>query len=259
MTGSEQNPSLQRVQLQAAFLLHHRPYRETSRILEFFTREHGRITLFARGSRGAKARLNSVLQPFNKLLISWSGRGDAGNLTGAEVDGVVQRMPAERSLSGLYMNELLTAVLHRHDPQAEVFDLYARTVDALRTLAEEARTLRIFEKRLLDSLGYGLSLEREALTGTAIEASCVYRYRVDQGFVAADGVAEGSLLFSGASLLSLAREDLQDAGSRADARRLMRAALDHCLEGRQLRSREILVELRRLNSVAGHSKRSSEN
>ena len=258
MTGSEQNSSPQRVQLQPAFLLHHRPYRETSRILEFFTRERGRLTLFARGSRSAKGQLNSVLQPFNKLLISWSGRGDAGNLTGAEFDGAAQRMPAQRSLSGLYMNELLIAVLHRHDPQVEVFDLYARTLDALRTVAEEARALRIFEKRLLDSLGYGVSLEREALTGAAIEASCVYRYRVDQGFVAVDGVAEGSLLFSGASLLALAREELPDAASRADARRLMRAALDHCLEGRELRSREILLELRRLNSAAGHSKRSSE-
>jgi DNA repair protein RecO (recombination protein O) len=65
---------LRRVQLAPAYILHHRPYRDTSRILEVLTREHGRLSLFARGVRGPKAKLASVLQPFQLLLVSWSRR-----------------------------------------------------------------------------------------------------------------------------------------------------------------------------------------
>src|SRR5262245_22384095 len=99
-----------RVQLQPAYVLHHRPYRDTSRILELFTRDHGRLTVFARSARGGRkgsASLMSVLQPFNRLLVSWSGRGEAGQLTGAEFDGAVASMPPDRLVHGFYLNELI--------------------------------------------------------------------------------------------------------------------------------------------------------
>src|SRR5215831_1427468 len=99
-----------RVQLQPAYVLHHRSYRDTSRILELFTRDYGRITLFARGVRGAKraaSALTSILQPFHRVLISYSSRGEAGQMTHAEFDGVFRDLPPVRSLSGFYLNELL--------------------------------------------------------------------------------------------------------------------------------------------------------
>jgi DNA repair protein RecO (recombination protein O) len=244
------NDSRQRVQLQPAFLLHQRPYRETGRILEFFTRDFGRITLFARGTRSGKSGLNALLQPFNQLMVSWSARGDAGTFAGAEAGGTLTMIRPARLLSGLYLNELMLAATTRHDTHSELFDLYAHTIEALRNDDSETRTLRIFEKRLLDVLGYGLSLNVEMQTGQPIEPTYAYRYRSDAGFVRIDGVAEGSLIFSGASLLSLASEDLSDTASRVDARRLLRAALDHCLDGRTLRSREILIELRRLQAAS---------
>lgn len=240
-----------RVQLQPAFLLHHRPYRDTSRILELFTRDYGRITVFARGARGGKksaGALGSVLQPFHRMLISWSGRGEAGQLTAAEFDGEYCELPAARMLSGYYLNELLLRLFERQDAHAEVFDLYDATLSHLRSMQQdEAAGLRIFEKRLLESLGYGLSLEHD-IHGAAIEPHCVYRYRVEEGATRIDGVADAPLSFFGASLLALASERLETPAARADARKLLRAALDRYLAGRELRSREVLGALQRLKT-----------
>ena len=237
-----------RVQLQPAYLLHHRPYRDTSRILELFTRDHGHISVFARGARGASgkgASLMSMLQPFNRLLVSWSGRGEAGQLTGAEFDGAYATLPADRLISGYYINELVLKLFARHDGQADVFALYTHTLDALKADPEPLRVLRLFEKRLLDSLGYGLALQRDAASGESLEANAAYHYRLEQGPVRAHGVADGPFMFSGAMLLSLAREELSDPADCADARRLLRAALDRCLEGRELKSRQVMLALRK--------------
>lgn len=238
-----------RVLLQPAYLLHHRPYRDTSRILELLTRDYGRVTAFARGARGAKSALNPVLQPFNRILVSWIVGRDAGQLIGGELDGAPRAMPAARLMSGFYLNELLLKLLTGHDAHPALFELYAATVDALRTDANEGRALRIFEKRLLAELGYGLSLQSEAESGLPVEADRQYRYVLEFGVLPVsevrDGTSSSVAQFSGASLLSLAREELHDANSRADARRLLRAALERLLDGRGLNSREILAALRR--------------
>ncbi len=235
-----------RILLQPAYLLHQRPYRDSGRILEFFSRDHGRLTVFARGVRRPGSPFLSVLQPFNRLLASWSGHGDAGQFMHAEFDGAVESLPTARLLSGFYLNELLIRLLVRHDVNTGIFDLYEQTLIGLKSSADEGRTLRIFEKRLLEALGYGLSLDRDATSGLPVEPACAYRYRLDQGLARVDGVAEGSLIFSGSSLLSLAHEALEEPVARADARRLLRAALDQCLEGRVLGSREVAAAVRKM-------------
>jgi DNA repair protein RecO (recombination protein O) len=237
-----------RVQLQPAYVLHHRPYRDTSRILELFTRDHGRVSVFARGARSARkagTALTSILQPFNRLLISWSGKGEAGQLTAAEFDGAVSTLPPDRLVSGFYLNELLLKLFARHDSHPEVFSLYAATLDALKLDAEGVRPLRLFEKRLLDALGYGLALEREVDAESPLDARQVYRYRLDRGAMRIDGVAEGVDIFSGRTLLAVAREDFSDPAVCAEARVLLRGALDLCLEGKELRTRQVMLALRR--------------
>lgn len=237
-----------RILLQPAYLLHQRAFRDSGRILELFARDHGRITVFARGVRRAGSPFLPVLQPFNRLLASWSGRGEAGTFMHAEFDGAVTALPGSRLLSGFYLNELLLRLLVRHDVNAVIFDQYEQTLTELKTSADEGRTLRIFEKRLLQAIGYGLSLDREAGSGREVDPACAYRYRSEQGLTRIDGVAEGGLIFSGASLLSLAREVLDDAASRSDARRLLRAALDECLDGRALNSREVATAVRKMRT-----------
>jgi DNA repair protein RecO (recombination protein O) len=238
-----------RVQLQPAYVLHHRPYRDTSRILELFTRDHGRVAVFARGARSTRSRsasLISVLQPFNRVLVSWTGRGEAGQLTAAEFDGAFAVMPPDQLVNGYYLNELLLKLFARHDGHADVFALYSATIDALKSSGQAVRALRIFEKRLLDALGYGLVLDADAITQDPVEADRMYHYRIEQGAVRALDVAEGSLVFTGSSLLSLAREELTTSAALADARRLLRAALDRCLDGRELKSRQVLLALRKV-------------
>ena len=237
-----------RVQLQPAYVLHHRPYRDTSRILELFTRDHGRLTVFARGARGGKraaSSLTSVLQPFHRVLVTYSGRGEAGQLASAEFDGAYGELPAARNLSGFYLNELLMRLFERHDAHADVFDLYDATLSQLKNpAADEGATLRVFEKRLLTMSGYGLLLDQEAQTGEAVQPNRIYRYVPERGVARIEGVAEGDLIFSGASLLALSAEALDEPVQRADARRLLRAALDQYLSGRELRSRTVLGALR---------------
>lgn len=235
------------VHLQPAYVLHHQPYRDTSRILELFTRDHGRVSVFARGARrGGKSgsSLLPVLQPFNRLLVSWSGRGEAGQLTGAEFDGAMTPLPPDRLVHGFYLNELLLKLFARHDSHPDVFALYSRTLDGLKR-EDVIRPLRLFEKRLLDAIGYGLALERDAREGLPLDPEASYHYRLEQGPVRVEGVADGSGVYSGATLLSLAREELTDAQACVDARRLLRAALERCLDGRELRSRQVMLALRK--------------
>ena len=236
-----------RIQLQPAFVLHLRPYRDTSRILELFTRDFGRVSVFARGARGggkAGASWISVLQPFNRLLVSWSGRGEAGQLTGAEFDGAMSPLPPDRLVHGFYLNELLLKLFARHDSHPDVFALYSQTLTGLKS-EDPVRPLRLFEKRLLDALGYGLALDRDVHDGSEIEAEANYHYRMEQGPVRIDAVADNAAVYSGATLIALAREELADPAVCIDARRLLRAALDRCLDGRELNSRQVMLALRK--------------
>ncbi len=240
-----------RVQLQPAYVLHHRPYRDTSRILELFTRDHGRVSVFARGARGSRdksASLASVLQPFNRVLVSWTGRGETGQLTQAEFDGAFSVMPPDQLVNGYYVNELVLKLFARHDAHADVFGLYDATISALKASGGEIRALRVFEKRLLEALGYGLVLHVDAVTRLPVDPDRMYHYRLEQGAVRALDLAEGSLVFAGSSLLSLAREEMATSSTLSDARRLLRAALDQCLDGRELKSRQVLLALRKASS-----------
>jgi DNA repair protein RecO (recombination protein O) len=229
--------STRRIDLTPGYVLHHRPWRDTSRILEVLTREHGRLTLFARGVRGPHAKLAAVLQPFQPLLLSFSGRGEAAQLTGAERAEHCAALPADCLLAAFYLNELLLKLTTRHDPLPALFDHYHGTLERLRTGAALEPVLRVFEKRLLELLGYGLDLATEALSGRPIRPQQFYQFRPSAGLVAAGGAKSGAL--RGDSLLALAAE--QPAGERAleDARHLLKAALAACLEGRPLATRAV--------------------
>lgn len=229
--------SARRVSLAAGYLLHHQPYRETSRILEVFTLDHGRLTLFARGVRGPKAKLAAVLQPFQRLLLSWTGRGEAAQLTGAELAGPSTALPSAALMPAFYLNELLIKLTTRHDPIPPLFDAYAGAVEGLREGAPVEPTLRVFEKRLLEALGYGLELGVEAQGGRGIEPDAYYHFRPSQGLVPAVADAPGAL--AGRSLEHLADERLELPRDLEDARLLLQAAIAQALEGRELATRTV--------------------
>lgn len=244
-----------RVQLEPAFLLHHRPYRDSSRIVEFYARDHGRVSLFAKGVRRAGSPLAAVLQPFTRLLISWSGPGDGGVLTGAELVGQPATLPPARLMSGFYLNELLLKLLPRQDAHGELYDAYSLALDELRaTGADEARPLRLFEKRLLESLGYGVDYTHVLADGGSVEAGAYYHVRPERGVLGVAEPSDAPGIYRGEHLLSLAAEELADAASLQAARRLLRAQLDASLEGRELTSRTVARAVRTKPADGGESK-----
>jgi DNA repair protein RecO (recombination protein O) len=235
--------SAQRVQLARAYVLHQRPFRDSSLIVEIFARDHGRMTVFARAARGPKPRF-TALQPFQPLLLSWSGRGDAPQLTAAEgIDAWRPVLPPQQFLSGSYLNELLLMLMTRHDPHPELFDQYAATLAQLSQGSPPEASLRQFEARLLELIGYGLNLVAEADTGQPVQDGAYYRYRPGvHGLVRATADSEGAV--SGRVLQRLAgAAGMSEEADARQARALMRAAIDHCLDGRELRTRLVARSL----------------
>lgn len=224
-------------ELEPAFLLHGRAYRDTSLLLEVLGREHGRIGLVARGVRGRRSRLAGLLQPFQPLAISWLARGELGTLTGAESAGRPVILSGRRLVSGFYANELLLRLLGREDPHPGLFNRYGRLLDELAGGTSEAVALRGFERDLLGALGYGLPLGHDT-AGDPVEPGRWYRYDPAQGVLPADAVGGERGLVTGATLLALAADRLDDTSARA-ARDLMRAALRPHLGARPLKSREL--------------------
>jgi DNA repair protein RecO (recombination protein O) len=234
----------QRIQQQPALLLHHRPFRDSSLLLDLFTRDHGRLVLVARGARGAKSRWRGVLRPFMPLSVCWWLRSDLGTLTGAEIDGKPISLSGDCLLSGYYLNELILNFLHRHDPQPEIFTAYSQTIDSLAASQDPAPSLRHFEMELLRLLGYGLLFEHESGSEAVLEPAANYDYRPEQGPVRVSRDA-GNMVFTGAALIGIREQRFADSAILQDAGRLLRQLIAFHLGGKELKSRKVLVELRR--------------
>jgi DNA repair protein RecO (recombination protein O) len=225
---------MKRIQLQPAYVLSARAYRDTSLLLEVFTADHGRVGLVARGARALKSRLRGLLQPFQPLLLSWSDRGDLGTLSGAESGGRGRPLRGEAIFSGWYLNELMLRLLQRRDPHPALFGQYAAALAALGDRGATA-ALRTFEKSLLAELGYGLQLPDD------LAGDRWYAYEPESGLRAAE---PGPEHYAGASLLALQAGRFDTEQSLRDARRLLRAALAPHLGHRALRTPELLRALR---------------
>lgn len=235
-----------RVLLQPAYVLHRRPYRDTSALLDVFTPEFGRVGLVARGARQAKSRSAALLQPFQPVWVSWSGSGELCTLSTVEDAGAARWLTGVSLMSGLYLNELLVRLLHRFDPHPSLFACYENVLAELAQPPEESAleaSLRIFENRLLAEIGYGLVLEHEADSDVPIEAARVYAYHVGEGPrpYETSRDANSILTVHGATLLAIARECFSDVESLREAKRLMRAALVVQLGSKPLASRRLFA------------------
>lgn len=230
-----------RVNLQPTYILHNRPYRDTSLILEVFTAEHGRMSLVAKGAR-RKSRGGSrgaLLQPFTPLLLSFSGRSEMKTLVGTEAAGRALTLRGERMFSGLYINELLVRLLHRHDPHPQLFAAYATALDSLSSLDTVDPVLRRFEFTLLDELGYGFDLTVDGRSGELVQAQDWYHYDPDCGLFVRDGVSEPNAdAFSGEDLMAMAQGNFAGA-ARLTAKRLLRLVLGLHLGEAPLHSRDL--------------------
>ena len=228
----------QRIQQQPAWILHHRPFRDTSQILDVVTPEHGKLALVARGSRGPRSKLAGILRPFLPLRISWAARTDLGTLTGAEAAGPPTALRGDALLSAYYVNELVLHFMHRFDPQPEIFDLYSQTI-AMLAEGDVPVRLRRFEIELLRLLGYAVTLDRVAGTSEPLAPA-------------------GPLVFNGKDLLAIGAGRLDDAGVLRAANRLMREVIAFHLGGKELRSRKVLLSLHRGRIAAPEEQETQE-
>ena len=236
-----------RVELAEAWVLHSRPFRETSLIVEAFSRDHGRIGLVARGGRRPRSPLALAAQPFRRLYLSWAGRGELATLTGAEnapQDMGYARPAGDAVLAAMYVNELLLRMTRREDPHPELFSHYCGALARLFAGEPLDTVLRQFELDLLASLGYGLNLQRDT-QGRALAPETAYCYRMEQGAeVLPAGARVGEAMnFTGAELLGIARRDWAGREARRAARRLLTSAIDFYLEGRPLNTRKVFAAM----------------
>ena len=236
--------SRSRVDGQPAYVLHSYPFRETSLIVEVFSRDHGRVALLARGARRPRSVLRGLLLAFQPLELGWAGKGEVPTLMKAEWQGGQPLLSGKALFFGYYLNELLLHLLPREDTHASLFAAYAAVLRRFADDLQEA-DLRRFEKSLLQELGYGLTLATDA-EGRAVESAGHYAYQIERGPVRLSRPGDSALSVSGKTLLDLAHEDFSDTRSLAEAKQLMRALMAHYLDGKQLETRKIFRELQEL-------------
>jgi len=230
-----------KVDQQPAFLLHRRPYSETSLLLDFFTRDHGRLTLIGKGCRKKKNQPSGLFQELRPLLVSWSGKGELPILSNIEPNGHVKNPDTDMAWCGYYLNELLLKLLHRHDSHENLFDRYQDTVLGLLMGNDPASELRVFEKHLLGEIGFGLVLDHDVDTGEVIDDKAEYFYYPDKGPVLSESGSGNTV--SGMTLNALQNESFATKKERNEARKLTRQLIDLQLNGKQLRSRRVIREL----------------
>ncbi|MDX8400011.1 MAG: DNA repair protein RecO [Gallionellaceae bacterium] len=232
-----------RVEHQPAFVLHNYPYRETSLILEVFSRNHGRVAMVARGARRPRSALRGLLMAFQPLSMSWFGKHELRTLHAAEWQGGQPQLQGTALLCGFYLNELLLNLMARDDPHEQLFDYYQQTLQRLAHEQDHASTLRSFEKRMLQELGYALLLEHEAGSDKPIDANTHYRYVVEHG---ASHDTQHGLPILGKTLLDMAADDYRDAISAQQSKQLIRMLLNHHLAGKVLHTRELIKDLQKI-------------
>lgn len=236
-----------RVELQPAYILHARPYRDTSLIVDFLTPEFGRVSAVARGVRNRKGNVRHLLNPFNRLLVSWQGRAGLKLLTATESDGHAKPLQGNYLYSGFYLNELLVRLLPDMDPHPAVFEHYENSLQALRTtdalapcvVSSVEPCLRAFEFQLLAELGYAVDFTCDAHNHQPIDPAVWYAWELDVGFVAALALAPGQLVVKGEHLVAMAAGDYRLPETRQAAKRLARRLLQPLLGHRPLKSREL--------------------
>lgn len=232
---------------QPVYVLHTYPFKETSLVVELFTRDFGRVAAVAKGARRPRSALRGMLQSFQPLLGAWSGKAELKNLHSLEWGEGLLLLQGEALICGFYLNELLLRLLPREDEHGALFDFYGETLRVLAKGSDLAPTLRRFELKMLQEMGYAVPLELDE--GDAeIEAERVYLYVAERGAclsVRQDSSQNGVQL-SGKTLLDMAKDEYVDAVTLQQSKQLMRHLLAHYLGDKPLHTRQLLIDLQGL-------------
>lgn len=233
-----------RVDGEPVYILHQRPYRETSNLVELFSLNHGRIGAVARGARRQSKKGSNPLLPFQSYIASWSGRGELMTITQLEPEAGIITLQGERLYCALYINELLMRLLHHHDPHENLFRKYGGILRQIEAVDDIQLPLRLFECELLTELGYGMVLDHDIQDNSDIETGVAYDYITDAGPRRLGSAAASGIVIRGECLLALAHGN-PEPGMQNEIRSLMRAAIDARLDGRPLHSRQMMQRLKK--------------
>jgi DNA repair protein RecO (recombination protein O) len=245
-----------KVELQPAYTLHSRAYRDTSALVDFFTADYGRVTVVVRGVYGKNkknALQRAAIQPHTPLIVSWFGRGDLKTLTAMESVALPFQLGGQRLYCAFYVNELLTRLLPANEAHQDLFPLYTHVLRDLAGSEDVEVVLRRFEFLLMESMGYLVSFERDCVSAEALVEQQHYLFRPDQGFTlyrpmaqvasahSAPRFSSTEPVFFGADLQAIWRRDFSTPKVRAAAKKLMRYWLGHHLGDRPLKSRAFFI------------------
>ena len=233
-----------RIEMQPAYVLHTRPYRESCLLVDILSRDHGRLTLLAKGARKSanrnKQTIRHLLQPFLPVTLSWLGKGSLKVLSGVESCASPIRFYEKRLYSAFYMNEILTILLSQNDASVEFYDFYAEAINQLANSEDIEKVLRNFEFTLLELMGYGIDFHNDANTHEPLSAQSYYQFVADLGFIEADAEQYSSVpVFSGDTIQCVANNHLKDREVRRSAKAIARSALKPHLNGKSLKSYEL--------------------
>lgn len=232
------------VSLQPAFILHHRNFRETSLIINVLTRDFGKLAILAKGVKKPKSRLGPYLRPFTPVLLSFAGKSDLKTLTQIESWQVAPELKGLALYSGYYLNELIAYFLHNFDPYPEIFRLYHDTLCELASTSELEHVLRVFEINLLDHVGYGLQFDFDSHHQKPVAAEKKYVFHADSGPVETE---HGDI--AGGTLLAMAARSFNNGNTLAEAKKIMRTAIDFHLNGKKLKSRAVISKILKHSST----------
>ena len=233
------------VSLEPAFVLHTRPYQETSILVDLFTRSYGRLNAIAKGAKRPKSPLRSVLTPASKLSVSLSGKSELKTLSSVEIIDHFQLNNGVSFNSVIYVNELIIKATEKEDPHAVIFDDYEILLKKLSHQYDQVdmeQNLRNFELNLLQEMGYGIDLSRDAETNKKIEKDCIYRFYPDKGFtIDKDKVASQKSL-TGLDIINFREGNFDKKETRDASKTIMRMALDFHLGSKTLNIRKYLTK-----------------
>ncbi len=223
-----------------AFVLHFRPYREKSALVDFISASYGRFSGVVHPKKGC------IIQPFITYQIHWKGNASLKTITSVEINGPVYRFIGEKLYCALYLNELLQRTLGENCPFEYLVEDYQCALAQLQQQADVIPILRRFEFLLLQALGYGIDFQRNAVDGIGILSGETYLFIPEQGFVpAAKNKSDGQIFCTGIQIQALAQGLFTQPDVRQLAKSITRLALSTHLGNKPLKTRELFFSLYR--------------
>jgi DNA repair protein RecO (recombination protein O) len=224
-----------------AFILHRRPYGETSQLVDLFCEDVGKVSLVFKGGRSSTRMKRGMAQPFTLLQVSYFGRSNLKTVKSIEAKSQVVPLVGNRLFLAMYVNELLYRLLQAETACDGLFECYQQTLLAIAREQDAQISLRNFELTLIETLGYGINFEQDVYSGELIEAGFEYQYQQQSGFFAKQAIHKKHEVYKGAEIIALAQRDFSSTDVLKAAKRFCRQALAHLLGGKPLHSRTLFV------------------